>query len=451
MVGRTWGVGNNARSGGFASVDKSARLEVTGGVFQRNYANANGRGGLMYVNEDAKVVLRACDIQGKVAQPDVFGGAFNLEGKARLELLSCTMSHLHASPGGAIGAFTNSSFLAHNTSVFNCTASNEGGGVFTSSFSHQSWLGGSFRSVQAKEGGAFYIFFGTLDVSDTVFVNGTAPDGGGALHVTNSSRVVLNRCTIQGCKSGSSGGGGLLVNGGAEVALLNTNISNCHTDRGGGAIAGHDNATLFLKGCFLQRNTGIVCGGAVHLENTARMVAADCSVVENVCESRGGGMCALEDTSFTLRQCVVSWNVADRGAGAWLEGKAAMVLQNTGITNNTARSFGGGVMLYSSNFSLAELQASVRNNKAPITSKDVTVIPTTITNTNKSTVEGFVSRLGTDAGLLNVTLRVTGVRGLPAESTTVHALVDGLVVDNKKSGANGMLNMLIKLRKPPGM
>jgi hypothetical protein len=451
MVGKTVGAGNNALNGGFATVDENAHLEVTGGVFERNYASANGRAGFMYVTKGASVVLRACDIQGKVYQPDVYGGAFNLEEKATLELLSCTMSGMHAFRGGAIAAFTNSSFHARNSSIINCTASSDGGGVFTSSYSHQSWLGGSFRLVYAKEGAAMYIFRGTVDISDTTFVNGTAPDGGGALHVANTARVALDRCNIQGCVSGNSGGGGLLVKGDAQVAMLHTNISYCHTERGGGAIAGHGNATLLLESCVLQRNTGIVCGGGVHVEGTARMVASNCGLLENTCDDGGGGMCALENSSFIFRDCVVSRNAADRGGGIWLEGQAAMGLQHTRVNNNTALSLGGGVMLYSSRFSLAELQAAVMNNKAPISGKDVTVIPTTITNTNKSTVEGFVSRLGTDAGLLNVTLRVTGVRGLAAESTTVHALVDGLVVDKKKSGANGIINMLVKLRKPPGM
>jgi hypothetical protein len=128
-----------------------------------------------------------------------------------------------------------------------------------------------------------------------------------------------------------------------------------------------------------------------------------------------------------------------------------MGLQDTRVENNTAVSFGGGVMLGSNGFSLAQLQASARGNKAPHVNKDVSVLPTAISNTNNNTIEGFVSRLGTDAGLLNVTLRVTGVQGLPAERSAVYAMLDGLVVAKANTGPDGMLTMHVKLRKPPGV
>jgi hypothetical protein len=120
---------------------------------------------------------------------------------------------------------------------------------------------------------------------------------------------------------------------------------------------------------------------------------------------------------------VISRNVANRGGGGWLQANATLRLHSTRIYNNTALSFGGGVMLSGGRFSLAELRASVQNNKAPLVGKDVTAIPTTITNLNNNTIEGFVSRLGTDAGLLDVTFRITGVQGLPAESGVVHAIL----------------------------
>jgi uncharacterized protein YheU (UPF0270 family) len=112
-------------------------------------------------------------------------------------------------------------------------------------------------------------------------------------------------------------------------------------------------------------------------------------------------------------------------------------------------SFGGGVVLSSSSFSLAQVHASVHNNTAPFGS-DMVVRPTAISTITNNTVEGFVSRLGTDAGHLNVTLLTTGVQDLPSEQSPVHAVLDGLVVANDTTGPDGLVTMRVKIRKPPG-
>lgn len=92
----------------------------------------------------------------------------------------------------------------------------------------------------------------------------------------------------------------------------------------------------------------------------------------------------------------------------------------------------------------------MHNNKAPF-GGDAIVVPTNISNANNDTVEGFVSRLGTDASLLNVTLRTTGAQGLPSEHTTVHAILDGLVVTKHTSRQSaGWFGHYEKKGKPPG-
>jgi uncharacterized protein YheU (UPF0270 family) len=126
-----------------------------------------------------------------------------------------------------------------------------------------------------------------------------------------------------------------------------------------------------------------------------------------------------------------------------------MALTSTVVENNTAFSFGGGLMLYSKNFSLAQVRASVHNNIAPFGS-DMIVQPTMISTITNNTVEDFVSRLGTDAGHLNVTLLTTGVQDLPAENSPVHAVLDGLVVAKGNTNPDGLVTMRVKIRKPPG-
>jgi predicted outer membrane repeat protein len=446
MVGETEGVGNSGDSGGFASLDTNARLEVTGGMFEGNFAN--GRGGVITAHDRTALVLTSCHILGKINQPEVYGGAFNLDGNTTLKMVSCAMSDFHVQRGGGIAAFGNSSFHARNSTISNCSAVQSGGGVYTFGGRH-TWLGGIFSGMHASEGASMYIMAGSVDVANVVFMNGTSLEGGGALFVGGTSHVSLNACNIQGCTTTSQRAGAIYVKGNATVSLDRCNVSECHTNGGGGALAGAANGTIMLQNCRLQRNTGNRCGGATHVEGTSRLVATSCLIVENSCKNQGGAICALEDASFLWHECVVLRNSGSIGGAIWLEGNASMGLHSTRVEENTAKSYGGGVILGSSRFSVSELRASVRNNMAPF-GKDVIASPINISNTNASTIQGFVSRLGSDVGLLNVTLRISGAQGLPAERSTVHAILDGVIVAKASSREDGLVNMRVKLRKPPG-
>lgn len=204
-----------------------------------------------------------------------------------------------------------------------------------------------------------------------------------------------------------------------------------------------------MQYCHLQHNVGEVCGGAAHLEGATHLEAEGCTFTGNVCKGAGGGICASEGAALRLQGCTFAGNIADRGGAIQLGDDAAMGLQSTRIENNSALSYGGGLFFASSNFSLSELHATVRNNKA-LHGNDVDVPPRTITTTMGRTVEGFVSRLGTNAGLLEVTLRTSGVQGLPSEYATVHGMLDDLVVAVANSGPGGFVSMHIKIHKPPG-
>jgi hypothetical protein len=109
------------------------------------------------------------------------------------------------------------------------------------------------------------------------------------------------------------------------------------------------------------------------------------------------------------------------------------------------------VALGSDNFTVAQVRAVVHGNWAAGVAPDIFVLPTTLVIINSSNVERFVSRLHTDEGLVNVTLRTTGAQGLPSEGIPIAASVDGVVLARNTSGADGFAHLLVKLRKPPGM
>ena len=479
LTGHTVGNSNYAGgSGGFARVDVGARLMVTHGSFSGNYVGSGGRGGLVAVSKQAAVVLDNCLVHGSAQQLAVWGGVFNVDGESTLNMSACTFIGVQADAGGLIAASGNSSIYARNCTVDNCTATMYGGGLYVFAARHISWVGGAFRNMRAREGAAINILDGFISLVDTVFINGTAfAGGGGAMFVENTAHVVMTHCSLHNCTSTNGGGGGVLVQntahvvmthcslhdctstddgggvlvkGSAQVRLADSTISWCSSrDFGGGALAAYDNSTLHLVRCHIHHNEARTCGGAIAQSGTSAIVLTNCSISDNVCKDLGGGLCAGMDSSVQLHDCVVLRNVATQGGGVFLGENAAMRLDATIVELNKA-TWGGGVALDSSNFSVAQVQQSVRRNKGSNWVDDVYVTPQALVNINNSTVEGFVSRLGADAGLVNVSLLVTGHRGLPAEGIAVKAMLDGLELSNAISDVGGRVDLLIKLRKPPG-
>lgn len=159
-------------------------------------------------------------------------------------------------------------------------------------------------------------------------------------------------------------------------------------------------------------------------------------------------MSAYEDSSLQLHDSVVLRNAAEQGGGVYIEGRAALDLHTSSIEQNNA-DWGGGVILDSSNLSVAQIQKSVNNNNETF-GWDIRALPKTLVNTNSSTVEGFVSRLGTDVGLLNVSLVVTGYQSLPSHGTVVQAMVDDVILSHAVTKSDDTITLPVKLRKPPG-
>jgi hypothetical protein len=447
LTGQTRATGNQAGDrGGFANLGQQAVLQTTDGEFAHNSVGSRGHGGLVSADGQAAVVFRGCRVQGSLHMPGVFGGVFNIDHNATLSIASCTFARIHAGYGACIAALGNSSVKAHDCFVANCTAAVAGGGLLVNG-GHVSWVGGTFRNMRAQDGAAIDIYNGTLNLAGNVFVNGTATAGGGAITAENTARVVLHHCSMHDCTSVTNNGGALMVTDSAQVHLADCNISWCSSKEwAGGALAAQDNSSVQLHRCLFHHNKATTCGGAIVVQGgAAHVVLTQCSITDNACAMGGGGVCARDDTSVQLRNSVVVRNVASYGGGVWLGEHAAIGMANTRVELNNA-TWGGGIYLDSGNFSVAQVRKSVHANTALYGDGDMSVTATALVNTNSSTIEGFVCRLGAVSGLLNVSLLVAGHQGLPSEARTVHAILDGVVVSQGVSGADGIVNMQTKLR-----
>jgi hypothetical protein len=268
------------------------------------------------------------------------------------------------------------------------------------------------------------------------------------VHIEQGVIAKLADCRFSRCSSGGDGGA-LCISHKAPVKLLGCNITRCVAAGTGGAVAVTGNAVIDMYRCSLQYNQAETFGGAVELGDVGHMLAKHSSFVNNVCAQKGGGLHAAKVTKVHFEHCIVARNVAEVGGGMLLAGKATLRLESTPVVDNVATSYGGGVVLGSSNFSIVALQAAVRSNRAPVDA-DISALPIALAMLNSSAVHGFVSRLRSDEGLWNATMLVTGPQDLPSANVTVLAWLDGATVTENTSGEDGLLDLHIKLRKPPG-
>jgi hypothetical protein len=259
--------------------------------------------------------------------------------------------------------------------------------------------------------------------------------------VSFTSSTVVNN-TNQGCC-----GGGLAAFGSAGVVLQNVTLQgNSVPSRQGGAVYLNEQANLTVSGCVMKENHAEE-GGALFSKGAAHSVISNSRFFGNMAKF-GGAMNLQDRTDTQLQSSLVADNSAAVGGGGIATfDRATLQVLNSSITNNTAR-FGGGALLSSPNFEVSQLHAALLHNTATY-GADVGVATRHVVLLGNDEVSGFVSRLEGDAGLLPVTLNVTGLQKLPSE-VDVAAQLDGVNIMVNRSGADGLVHMNLKLRKPPG-
>lgn len=271
---------------------------------------------------------------------------------------------------------------------------------------------------------------------------------GGALMIGDTAAVNITGSTVSNNSNQGCCGGGLAAFGSAAIVLQDTTLQgNAVPSRQGGAVYLNEKARLTATGCFMTANHAEE-GGAMFSKGAATSVLRYSRFSGNT--AKHGGALSLQDRTETQLQSVL---VADNsaalsGGGIAASGRAALQVVNSSITKNTAR-FGGGVMLSSVNFAVAQLEPEVLHNTA-VYSPNVAVATLRIVLLGSPIMSGFVSRLGSDAGMLPVTLNVTGLHELPCE-VDVAAQLDGANIMVNRSGADGVVHMNLKLRQPPGV
>lgn len=170
-----------------------------------------------------------------------------------------------------------------------------------------------------------------LTVRDGVAENGGAVWTDASLYLTDG-RIIESEATLSGGGIYQTGADGVVtVIGGA----INNNTAG---DDGGGLYV---EGSLVLEGGTLSQNVAVDGGGGAYLAGLGTSSVLDSEVSYNSAD-RGGGLDLRPPHQVTVQDSELTYNIASFGGGfaTWETGRLDCV--NSGISNNTGDTKGGG-------------------------------------------------------------------------------------------------------------
>ena len=207
---------------------------------------------------------------------------------------------------------------------------------------------GYFRAFIVSNGGRFTL---TNSVPESGAITGYQEDGdAGGVIVNDGGVFTMNGGAITNNVSSDYGGGVYVEDGGTFV--LNDGEISGNIAMDGGGVYVEDGGTFTMNGGAIPGNTAI-CGGGLYVEGVFTMTGGRISAnaaydTYDISDTLGGGL--YIDGVFTMSGGEISCNsvsVSDGdfaawGGGAYVAG-GALVISGGVITNNCAKSGGGGV------------------------------------------------------------------------------------------------------------
>ena len=375
--------GNSDSTSGQPTTD--CWVNLTGCTFENCYAlngtGDKGNGGAM--RSTAKYnTITDCTFINNIGNN---GGAINIFNRsAEATVISgCTFNGCSArGQGGAIWCRSktltiNASNNTPNPYIRNCTAPNEGGGVY-----HGNNKTGSTLTVEkttidtcsstTKAGGGVYTTALTASFKDSTVQNCStvaANQNGGGLYLEQSTSTTLSRTTIQGCTATGLGGGvyhaakgaftvsdGSSISGNIAKGSETVTSNNVERQHSGGGI--YTKAMTFtLKDSRVTDNQGLGSGGGICQNfdgSNGSMTVDGATVTGNISGGMGGGLFTLTNmalkgvTTVTGNRLTTDASTANNAAGVYLRNGVTLSLGVAGHTGTTVN----GVTTYPDTFDI---------------------------------------------------------------------------------------------------
>ncbi len=301
-----------AENGGGVLVGSTAVVTLTQSTVISNSADLGGgvyNNGTLIIN-DSDISENTSNLRG--------GGIYNNDYNEVIISDSTISDNASQGAGGGLFNAPLSVVMLKNSFVFgNSAASGSGGGIHNSSRSNDRFRGGDLSIDQTSifnnsaanfGGGVFSSIDSLLSVTNSQIYNNTADIHGGGIYL-NQLRNTISNSDIYN-NSASENGGGLYISFSYETTIDNSNI--------------YGNSAAF--------------GGGVYNIFASSLVINDSSIYDNVAEQDGGGV-NNQSTVFINGSTIFSNSAGNQGGGLHNDRQAAV--KNSTFSDNTALAGGG--------------------------------------------------------------------------------------------------------------
>ena len=253
---------------------------------------------------------------------------------------------------------------------------------------------------------------------------------------SDRATLTVNRCII------SHNSGGVIANDGSRVELNDSLV--IENSRGGI----RNDGIMSITRSEISRNLG------TGIENGGTLSVADSEIRENR-GGNGGGIVnrRMTATIATLTNTIVSDNVADVGGGGGIMNEGAvLILINSTVRNNSARSGGGGIENYcrfaDGSSTVTIINSTVSNNSGVGVWNygDAGSAIVTLTNSTVSGNSGIgIYTSGVDEGLGLLRLMNSTVSNNSASTCNCPSGIQNIVINNGVVGGEGPASATLEI------
>jgi CSLREA domain-containing protein len=297
------------------------------------------------------------------------GGIFNEAGYLFLEQVTITQNEvdgMYANGGGIYNSeprypeFADTALEIRDSAVtHNVVLDGNGGGIFASGTAFNAFnvvvsnnqvpAGGGGIAARAEEVLLDHV---TID-HNTATAEATTQSGGGGIHLAGYISIIIRDCVISN-NSAFGWGGGILNQNGFPTTIVRTSIVNNHVNgsdtsiAGGGVFQGNYSGMLTIEDSTIQNNSSAFKGGGLfHYGNSGSMANVyikHSTIAYNQAEGFGAGIYNQGDlflTNVTVSHNEVAGIYNQWGGGIYNHDYGNLTIQNSTITENSARTGGG--------------------------------------------------------------------------------------------------------------
>lgn len=340
-----------ANGGGLAVSGVTARLLMQGGALTSNSATV---GGAAFAGVRGVLQISGAVLTGNQAAQFAGSVLFSQQSTGSIEDSELTDNLALAGHGGAVIIQDQANAaLRRNTLRRNRAAAADGIGgavkVYATGSNTVTLEANIFENNAATNGGALHIQSAWAEVIANRFQNNTATQFGGAVVVTDDSRVQIEDNTFDGNSAGVDGGALIIQfsSGGQVIHNTFTNNRASLTNGNSGAIKVYISSSPLISQNRLEGNEARD-GGGLYIESLSAPIVTGNVIRNNHSAVFGGGVAVRESAPALFGNQIVFNRSDQNGGGIFISESVGVTLQANEIAHNTAQGSGGGLALTTS-------------------------------------------------------------------------------------------------------